>query len=122
MRLSSHLGQNRLCECETIWSGDGAFDSYMIYFSIIISVLSLGVEIGTGAPGDCKDCAMSWESFALLVGFLDLWQRWRWWVGFDFDLGVGAILCWVSDLQSYWRVCYLWSWRRLQMIGCGVMV
>jgi hypothetical protein len=58
--------------------GDGAFDSYMIYFSIVISVLSFGVEIGIGVSGDCKDCAMSWKSFILLLGFLDLWRRWKW--------------------------------------------
>jgi hypothetical protein len=51
---------------------DGAFDSYMIYFSIVMSVLAFGVEIGIGVSGDCKDYAMSWESFILLLGFLDL--------------------------------------------------
>jgi hypothetical protein len=66
--------------------GDGAFDSYMIYFSIIISMLSPYVEIGIGAPGDCKDCVMSWESFILLLQLLDLWHRWRWWVGCGFNL------------------------------------
>jgi hypothetical protein len=40
--------------------GDGAFDNYKIYFSVIILTLSLDVEIGIGALGDCKDCAMSW--------------------------------------------------------------
>jgi hypothetical protein len=65
--------------------GDGAFDRYMIY-SVIISALSLGVEICIGAPGDCKDCAVSWESFILLMWLLDLWRRWRWWVGFGFNL------------------------------------
>jgi hypothetical protein len=93
--------------------GDGAFGSYMIYFSVIISALSLGVKIGIGALGDYKDCDMSWESFVLLLGFLDLWRRWRWWVGFDFDLGVGVVLHWVSDLRNGWRVCYLWSWGRV---------
>jgi hypothetical protein len=70
----------------------------MIYFSVIISLLSLCVEIGVGAPSDCKDCAVRWESFDLLLGLLDLWWRWRWWVGFSFDLGVGGPLRWVSDL------------------------
>jgi hypothetical protein len=50
-----------------------AFDNYMIYFSVIVSTLSLGVKLDIGAPSDCKDCAMSWESFILLLGFLDLW-------------------------------------------------
>jgi hypothetical protein len=65
---------------------DGAFDSYMIYFSVIISVLSFDVEIGIGAPGDYKDCAVSWENFILLLHLLNLWQRWRWWVRFGFNL------------------------------------
>jgi hypothetical protein len=39
--------------------GDEAFDSYMVYFSVIISASLLAVKIGIGAPGDCKDCAMS---------------------------------------------------------------
>jgi hypothetical protein len=88
--------------------GNGAFDTYMIYFSIIISTLSLGVKIRIGSPTDCKECAMSWESFALLLGFLDLWQRWKRWVGFNFDLRVGVVLHWVGDLWNCWRVCYLW--------------
>jgi hypothetical protein len=67
--------------------GDGAFDSYIIYFSIIISALLLGVKIGIGAPGDCKDCAVSWERFVLLLRLLDLWW-WRWWVGFGFNLRI----------------------------------
>jgi hypothetical protein len=71
--------------------GDGAFSSYMIYFYIVISALSFGVEISIGASGDCKDCVMSWKSFILLLGFLDLWQRWKWWVGFGFDLRVGVV-------------------------------
>jgi hypothetical protein len=52
--------------------GDGTFNSYMIYFLVIISTLLYGVEIGIGSSGDCKDCAMSWESFVLLLGFLYL--------------------------------------------------
>jgi hypothetical protein len=33
---------------------NGAFDDYMIYFFVIVSALSLGVEISIGAPGCCK--------------------------------------------------------------------
>jgi hypothetical protein len=33
----------------------------------------------------------------LLLGFLDLWWKWGWWIGFSFDLGV-VVSCWVSDL------------------------
>jgi hypothetical protein len=53
--------------------GNWAFNSYMIYFSEIVSMLSLGVKISIGAPGDYKDCVVSWEGFGLLLGFLDLW-------------------------------------------------
>jgi hypothetical protein len=57
--------------------GYRAFDSYVIYFSVIVSVLSLGVKISIGDSGDCKDCATNWESFILFLGFLNLWQRQR---------------------------------------------
>jgi hypothetical protein len=52
--------------------GNGAFDSYVIYFSVVVSVLSLGVEVGIGAPSDCKDCAVSWAGFGLLLGVMSL--------------------------------------------------
>jgi hypothetical protein len=81
--------------------GNGAFDSYVIYFSVVVSVISLAVKVGIGAPNDCKDCAVSWEDFGLLLGFSDLWRRWRRWVGFSFDLGVGVILRWVGNLWNY---------------------
>jgi hypothetical protein len=64
----------------------------MTYFSVVISTLSLGVEISIGASGNCKDCAMSWKSFILLLGFLDLWRRWKWWVSFGFDLRFCVVL------------------------------
>jgi hypothetical protein len=60
----------------------------MIYFLVIILTMSLGVKISIGASDVFKDCAMSWESFVSLLGFLDLWWRWKWWVGFGFDLRV----------------------------------
>jgi hypothetical protein len=59
----------------------------MIDLAIIISVLSFGFKIGIGAFGDCENYVMSWESFGLLLGFLDLWWRWWLWVGFCFHLG-----------------------------------
>jgi hypothetical protein len=40
--------------------GDGAFNSYVIYFSVIVPVLSLGVKVSIETSGDCKDCAISW--------------------------------------------------------------
>jgi hypothetical protein len=52
--------------------GNRAFNDYVIYFSVIVSALPLGFKIGIGASGDCKDCTVSWESFILLLGFLDL--------------------------------------------------
>jgi hypothetical protein len=68
--------------------GNGVFDRYMIYFSIIVPVLLLGVKIDIGTSGNCKDCVMSWEGFILLLGFLGLWRGWGWWIGFIFYLGV----------------------------------
>jgi hypothetical protein len=56
--------------------GNGAFDSYMIFFSVIVLALSLGVKVDIGASSDCKDCAMGWEGFVWLLGFLGLWRRW----------------------------------------------
>jgi hypothetical protein len=46
--------------------GNGVFDSYMIYFSLIISALSLGVEISVGTSGDCEDCVVGWKGVVLL--------------------------------------------------------
>jgi hypothetical protein len=53
---------------------DGAFDSYMIYFYIVISALSHCVEIGVGTFGYCEICAMGGKGFRPLQGFLDLWR------------------------------------------------
>jgi hypothetical protein len=39
--------------------GDRTFDSDMVDLAIIVLALSLCIEIGIGASGDCKDCAMS---------------------------------------------------------------
>jgi hypothetical protein len=52
--------------------GNGAFDSNVIDLSIIVSLLPLGVEIGVGASGDCKDCAMGGERVSLLQRLTDL--------------------------------------------------
>jgi hypothetical protein len=62
------------------------------------------------------------ESVGLLRRLLDLW--WRWWRrdGFGLDLRIGVVCHWVCDLWHCQRICYLWSWRRLWMIGCGVVV
>jgi hypothetical protein len=67
--------------------GNGAFDNYVIYFSVIVLALSLDVKVGNETSDNCKDCAMSWEGFTLLLGFLGFWRRWGWWIGFIFYLG-----------------------------------
>jgi hypothetical protein len=68
--------------------GNGAFDNYVIYFSIIVSALPFGVKVCIGTSSNCKDCTMSWDGFALFLGFLGFWRRLWWWIGFIFDLGV----------------------------------
>jgi hypothetical protein len=45
-----------------------------------------------------------------------------WWIGFNFDLGVGVVCHWVCDVWYWWRVCDLWNWQRLRMIRCSIMV
>jgi hypothetical protein len=81
--------------------GNGAFNSYVVYFSVIVSMLSLGVKISIETSDNYKDCAMSWEDFILLLGFLGLWWRWGWWIDFIFYLGV-IVLHWVGNLWNYW--------------------
>jgi hypothetical protein len=56
---------------------NGAFDSYMIYFFVVISALSLSVKVGIGTSGDCEDCAMSGEGISLLWGLFDPEQERR---------------------------------------------
>jgi hypothetical protein len=73
-----------LCLC------NGAFDGYVICLSVIVSALPLGVKIGVGTSGNRNDCAMGWESFALLLRFLILWWRLWLWIGFVFVLRVIA--------------------------------
>jgi hypothetical protein len=96
-------------EDHSIGLSDGAFDDYMVYFSVVISALLLGVKTGVGTSSDCEDCAVGGEGIIFLLGFLDLWQRWRRWVGFGFNLRVGVVWHWVGDLRSCWRICYLWN-------------
>jgi hypothetical protein len=36
---------------------NGAFDSYMIYFSIVIFAPPLGVQVGVGTFGNCENCS-----------------------------------------------------------------
>jgi hypothetical protein len=46
--------------------GYRAFDGNEIDLSVIVSALPLGVEIGVGASGDCKDCVVGGETIGLL--------------------------------------------------------
>jgi hypothetical protein len=46
--------------------GNGAFHSYMIDLSIIVSLLPFGVEISVGTSNDCKDCTVSGKGVSLL--------------------------------------------------------
>jgi hypothetical protein len=52
---------------------DGAFDGYMVYFSVVISALLLGIKIGVRTSSDCEDYAVNGEDIILLMWFLDLW-------------------------------------------------
>jgi hypothetical protein len=81
--------------------GEWTFNDDVIDLPVVIMTMSLGIELIIRTSGDCGDCALGGECFILLLGFLDLWRRWRWWLGFDFDLGVGAVLRWVGDLWNY---------------------
>jgi hypothetical protein len=72
--------------------GNGVFDSYVIYFSVIVPALSLGVKVGIGTSGNCKDCAMGWKGFVWLLGFLDLW--WRWGGGGGGGGGLASFFIW----------------------------
>jgi hypothetical protein len=78
--------------------GDWAFNDNMIDLHVVIATLSLGTKVCIRTSGDYEDYVVGGESFILLLGFLDLWRRWRWWVGFSFDLQVGVVLCWVGAL------------------------
>jgi hypothetical protein len=53
-----------LCDC--------TFDNHNVYFSVVIPTISLAFKVCVGILGNCKDCAMGCEGFALLLGFLDL--------------------------------------------------
>jgi hypothetical protein len=70
----------------------------MVYLSVVVSVLSFGVKISVGTSNNCEDCAVGGEGFWLLWGFLDLWQRWGWRVGFCLNLRISVAWHWVCDL------------------------
>jgi hypothetical protein len=69
--------------------GDRTFDDDMIDLLVVITMLSLGIEVSIGTFDNCEDCDVGGESVGLLWRFLDL--RWRWWVGFGLDLRVGVV-------------------------------
>jgi hypothetical protein len=98
---------------------DGTFDRHVVYFSVVVLSLSLAFKVCIGASGDCEFCAMGWEGFILLLGFLDLSWRWRWCIIFSFYFGI-AVLRWIGSLRNCWRVSYLRSWWGYVICGtCG---
>jgi hypothetical protein len=86
---------------------NGTFNGDVINLSVIIMTLSLGVEVSVGTSGNYKDCVMCGKSVILLQRFLDL--RWRWWIGFGFNLRGGVVWHGVCYLWHQRGVCYLWS-------------
>jgi hypothetical protein len=104
--------------------GNGTFDNYMIDLPIVVSMLSLGIEIGVATSCNCEDCAVCGEGIRLWQRLLDLQWRWwwRWWVGFGLDLRFCVVWHWVCDLWHCQRVYYLWSWRRLRIVGYGIVI
>jgi hypothetical protein len=90
----------------------------MVYFPVVIPMLSLAFEVCAGTPGNGEDCPMGWECFVLQLEFLDLRRRWRWRVVFNLNLGID-ILLWIGDLGLLWGmffaelvgVCYLQNLR-----------
>jgi hypothetical protein len=65
---------------------------------------------------------MGGEGIGLLWRLLYLWRRLRRWVVFGIYLRIGIVWHVVCDLWHCQRICYLWSWRRLRMIGCGIVI
>jgi hypothetical protein len=76
----------------------GTFNNDVIDLPVIVVALSLGVKVSVGTSDNCEDCVVGRKGVSLLHSFLDLGWRWRRWVGFGFDLGVGVVWHWVCDL------------------------
>jgi hypothetical protein len=76
---------------------NGIFDDDVINLPVRITTLSIGVEISIGTSDNCEDCAVCGKNISLLWRFLYL--RWRWWIGFGFDLRVGVVWHEVCDLR-----------------------
>jgi hypothetical protein len=52
--------------------GNRTFDDNVIDFSVIVSLLPLGIKISVGASGDCKACVVGGETISLLRRLMDL--------------------------------------------------
>jgi hypothetical protein len=68
---------------------------------------------------------VSGKNLGLLQRLLSLLRRWGWrWIFLSFDLvgGVAIALDRICDLWLWWRIGYLWNWRRLRMVSGGIMV
>jgi hypothetical protein len=102
--------------------GYGTFYNYMIDLSVVVYTLSFGIKISVWTTDDCEDCAMGGECIGLLWILLNLRWRWVWRVGFGLDLRVGVVWRWVCNFWHCRRICDLWSWRRLRMVNCGVVI
>jgi hypothetical protein len=78
----------------------------MIDLSIIVYLLSLGVEIGVGPSGDCEDCH-GWGKCRVVTEVLGFVVGWWRRIGFGLDLRVSVVWYWVCDLWHCQRICYL---------------
>jgi hypothetical protein len=52
--------------------GNGVFNNYVVYFSVVVSALSFGVKVSVETAGNCEDCVVGGEGFGLLWRLLDL--------------------------------------------------
>jgi hypothetical protein len=50
--------------------GDWTFDGYVVDLPIVITMLSLDIEVSIRTSGDCEDCVVGGESFVLLLGLV----------------------------------------------------
>jgi hypothetical protein len=101
--------------------GNGAFDSYMIDLPVIVCAISW-YQNRCWNPRNCEDCATGGEGVRLFWRLMDLWQMWWWRVGSSLDMRIGVVRHWVCNLWHCRRICYLWGWPRLSMVGCGIVI
>jgi hypothetical protein len=101
----------------------GAFVSHVIDLAVVVSLLPFVLKIGIGAFGDGVDYVVGGEIVALLRRLTDLERRWWGQIGSFFVLVGWISWCWVGDLWTWQRVCYLCYWRGgLGLIGHGIMI